>query len=481
MSAAASRRAGARAYNVTSMEQIGIYVRISDDPDGTQTATERQLEDCSRFAASRSWNVADVFEDIDISAYQRNAKRPEFERMIAAVRDKRIDGVLAWKMDRLSRRMRDFVRLDEQCEESGAFVASVIEGIDTRLPTGRFVAELLTAQARMESANTSTRVTRAHEQMAKNGQPVLGGLRPFGYSKDRSEIIPHEAELIRDAVSRVIAGESIRSICKDWHAGGVLSGAGKPWKTASLSRLLGSAFISGQRDLHGVLTPGQWSAIISPAETVTLRHILADPQRRTRGSWARTYLLTGMIRCGLCGELLIARPRADHVRRYVCAKDPGTANCGRLARVAGPIEELIRESVIAALDGADLTQYLYRQAEGDEGAIIEELRRDEEQLVQNARDQAAGAISRTEFFAARDVLQDRLTRNRARLGNHRQFDVLASVVSAGTKIREQWDARPLEWRRALIAAVIDHVVLHPVAKRGQTAFDPSLVEPIWRA
>ncbi|MCH7810210.1 MAG: recombinase family protein, partial [Chloroflexi bacterium] len=102
---------------------VGIYVRISDDRDGTQTATKRQLEDCRRFAASKGWHVADVFEDVDTSAYQRTSKRPEFERMMGALRDGAIDGVLVWKIDRLSRRQRDLVRVDEQCEESGGFIA----------------------------------------------------------------------------------------------------------------------------------------------------------------------------------------------------------------------------------------------------------------------------------------------------------------------------------------------------------------------
>ncbi len=460
---------------------IGIYLRISDDPDGTQTATARQLEDCSRFAASHGWNVQDVFEDIDISAYQRTAKRPEFERMIGAIRDKRIDGVLAWKMDRLSRRMRDFVRLDEQCEGDGAFIASVIEGIDTRQATGRFVAELLTAQARMESANTSTRVTRAHEAMAKQGRPVLGGTRAFGFTLNRKEIKPEEAELIHEAAGRVLAGEGIRGICLDWQARGVTSPAGKPWKATPLRRLLMGALLSGQREHNGTLTPGTWPAILTPGETAHLRLILLDPSRRKNLGNARKYLLSGgLLRCGLCGNVMIARPRADHQRRYVCARMPGMPNCGRLARLAEPVEGVVKEYVIAALDGADLTQYLYRQAEGDEDAIIEDLRRDEEQLLQNARDQATGAISRTEFFAARDVLQDRLTRNRARLGNRHQFAVLASVASAGAAIGEQWEARPLEWRRAVITAIIDHVVLEPAIK-GRNVFDPSLVRPVWRA
>src|SRR5687768_17430911 len=100
--------------------RIGVYLRFSEDRDGTQTATERQKADSVRFIESRpGWELADVFEDVDLSAYKRNVKRPEFERMLTAVREKQIDGVLTWKMDRITRRQRDLVRLDEACEDAG--------------------------------------------------------------------------------------------------------------------------------------------------------------------------------------------------------------------------------------------------------------------------------------------------------------------------------------------------------------------------
>jgi site-specific DNA recombinase len=188
------------------VNRIGIYLRISDDRDGNQTATQRQEEDCRRYAAGKDWEVADVFEDVDLSAYKRGVKRPEFERMLAAIRHKEIDGVLAWKVDRLTRRQRDLVRLDEECEDAKGFIATVVEGIDTRNPTGRFVAELLVSQARMESENSSIRVKRAHEEQAKKGSPSVGGKRPFGYT-NRREIIPEEAELIREATDRILVGE----------------------------------------------------------------------------------------------------------------------------------------------------------------------------------------------------------------------------------------------------------------------------------
>src|SRR5665213_85052 len=105
--------------------RIGIYARISEDRDGQQTATERQLRDCREMAQRRGWSVVEEFEDIDISAYSKKARRPEFERMLEALRAGDIIGVVVWKLDRLTRQQRDLVRVMEACEQHKAFIASV--------------------------------------------------------------------------------------------------------------------------------------------------------------------------------------------------------------------------------------------------------------------------------------------------------------------------------------------------------------------
>ncbi len=74
--------------------RVGVYARISDDRDGQQTATARQMEDCRTFAERSGWEVADVFEDVDISAFSTKAKRPEFLRMLESLRTGNLDGVL---------------------------------------------------------------------------------------------------------------------------------------------------------------------------------------------------------------------------------------------------------------------------------------------------------------------------------------------------------------------------------------------------
>lgn len=458
------------------MTRVGIYLRISEDKDGQQTATDRQRSDCVAYAESRGWEVVDCFEDIDLSAFKKGVRRPEFERLLEAVRAKQIDGVVAWRIDRITRRMRDFVRLDEACEEIGGFIATV-DGVNTA--ESRLLPEVLVAVARAESENASGRVRRKHEEMAAAGRPSLGGTRAFGYNRDRTAVIPEEAALIREAVERVLAGEGLRGICRDWKQRGVVTPTGRAWVQTPLKRMLLSPALSAQRKLHGTLTPGTWPAIINPADTARLELVLNDPARLKR-VWARRYLLAGMLRCGLCDQTLSSRPRSDGTRRYVCGKQPGNSNCGKVARVSEPVEELVKESLFAALDGVDLRQYV-EQADGEHGdELVIAIRAGEESLQQLSKDHyAEKRISRSEYFAARDSIAGRLEEHRRQMAKANGHGLLNSVVGAGEAVREQWDERGLDWQRAVLGAVIDYVTIES-AVRGKIDFDPELVKIVWR-
>lgn len=460
------------------MTSVGIYVRISDDRDGQQTATERQRADCERFAESHGWEVVDHFSDVDLSAFQRRTKRPEFDRMIEAVRTHAVDGVLAWKLDRITRRQRDLVRLDEACEDAGGFIATVVDAIDTRSSTGRFVAELLTAQARMESENSSIRVKRKHIERVAKGKPGAGGSRRFGYTR-QVEVIEIEAALIREARDRLFAGESMRGIARDWHDRGVVTPQGNRWDQVALRRMLMGAHLSAQREHLGALTPGIWTPILAPADTTRIRAILSDPSRVHARPAGRSYLLTGFARCGRCGQPLRGAPNARH-RRYACVKQLDRPNCGGIARQADPVDDLVTQMLFEALRGVDLREYLEGQGDGHEQRIAEEVRADEAALNELSADFYVGrTISRSQFVTAQASLNARLEANRARLSTTSAGSMLATI-DAGEGLERQWAGETLEWKRAVIGTIIESITINPPAVHGRHAFDPTAIIVKWK-
>jgi site-specific DNA recombinase len=459
--------------------RVGIYTRISEDRDGQQTATARQLEDCRAFAARRQWEVADVFEDVDTSAFNTRVKRPQFERMIEALRSGDIDGVIVWKLDRLSRQQRDLGRVIEACEPRKAFIASVTEPIDTRETYGQFVAELLVAQARMESANTSARLKRKAREQREQGLPPTNGKRCFGYDRGYTTIIAEEASVLREVRDRLFAGDSLNGIAVDLEARGVVGTLGNAWRPHILKRLLVSPTIAGARVQDGKLLPGTWEPIISVEDSRRLNTLLNRTAGGSRERQPRHYYLTGLLRCGRCGGRLTAQARRGGVPTYVCKKEPGNGHCGSLSAKGEPIEILVREMVIAAVDDEALATALAASGAADL-TLVDAIRSDELALEELSRDfYVDKLISREEFLAARTELARRLEQARERLAKQTRGTALGAFVKSGEALRRAWEEGTLEWRRSVTAALLDHIVVHPGAP-GRRPFDPERIQPVWK-
>ena len=106
------------------------------------------------------------------------------------------------------------------------------------------------------------------------------GVRPFGYRDDFRTAEPTEAAAIREAVARILAGDSLRGLANDWNARGIRTVRGYQWSARGLRQLLLAPRLSGQRAYHGeVVAQGDWEAILTPEQTARLAALLTDPAR----------------------------------------------------------------------------------------------------------------------------------------------------------------------------------------------------------
>lgn len=460
-------------------KRAAIYARLSRDREGNQTATFRQVDDCRAFAAARGWEIVATYEESDVSASGK-VKRPEYERMVSDLSAGAFDVVLAWKLDRLLRRPADWEDLWRRCEMVGANVATVSDGIDTTTPlAGKLLPRILTIAAEMELDNLSIREKRKHEETLASGKWKGGGSRPFGLTADWSAEVPVEADHIRDAVRRILSGTSLYAIVKDWNETGLRTPTGKVWSVQLLRSMLGSPRLSGRRVHHGeIIGMGNWPAIIDPEPHDRL---LAHLSRRAGPSPAGRFLLSGMVRCGICDETMYVRRRhRDKARFYGCEKVPGGRGCGRCHIQAEGLERYVTEAVIAALDSPELAKALAsRDQSGPAEGVLEAVRADEAALEELSRDHYVDRIiSRPEFLAARDELVARIGEGRKQLARSNGSGMAASVVGAGARVRAAWEASPLDWRRALVGSVVEAVKIAPAARRGQ--YDEGRIEIAWR-
>jgi DNA invertase Pin-like site-specific DNA recombinase len=258
--------------------RAAAYARISSDRDGDQLGVRRQLEDCERLVERQGWELAERYVDDDVSAYT-GRRRPAYRQMLDDIRAGFVDAVVVWHLDRLHRQPKELEEFFELCAAAGVRrLASVSGDIDLATDDGQFLARILGAVSRKESDDKSRRIRRKHQELAQAGRIGGGGTRPYGYEADRRTIRESEAAVIRECAKRLLAGEAIRSLCRDLDERQIPTVTGGRWTTQTLRRLLRSGRISGQREHHGELVAvAEWPAIIARAQTTRIRALFSDP------------------------------------------------------------------------------------------------------------------------------------------------------------------------------------------------------------
>jgi site-specific DNA recombinase len=458
-----------------------IYCRISDDREGSGLGVKRQENDCRELCERRGFAVAEVLVDNDLSAY-RGKPRPGYQQLLETVKAGTVGVVACWHQDRLTRSPRELEDLVDLIEATGVKIATVSAGdYDLATPTGRMVARNIGSAARYESEHKGERLTRKHLELAQSGKPV-GGTRPFGYaSVDMTAVDPSEAALIREAVDRVLAGESLRAVCVDWNTRGIVGSRGGPWKGGGLRRVITSPRVAGLRSLKGeVVGQGDWEPILDRTEWERVCALL-DARAAGRTFPARSYLLTGFAYCGKCGTRLIGRANMRRKRTYVCTSDPDRRGCGGLRVIAEPFEALVVEAVMQRLDTPELARAIrQREAPHDDGNDALEIQQGTDQLEELARLWGERSITAGEWVEARKPIEHRVEAARRRLAARTDTNAMRPYLDGQGALRAAWGDLSLDQRRAVVEAVVAQITVGPGVP-GRTRFDPERVNVDWRA
>jgi len=313
------------------------------------------------------------------------------------------------------------------------------------------------------------------------GRPVPGGARPYGYAADKVTIVPAEAQVLREAARRVIRGESLRSLAREFNARGLRPVQAAKFSAANLGKLLANPRYVGRAVYKGVeVADGQWPPILDKATHEQLKATLSNPARRSQAGRPPVHLLVGgILRCAVDGAALGARAPDRSGRRYGC--EGGDREGGRVHLVvaAAPLERFVESAVLHALDGPKLGEFLKLRATNGDRELADQLVADERRSTDLAAMYAAGEIGKPEWLAARPVLQQRIRSARERLARRAEAAILADVGPEPGALAAAWRRWTPEQRRDVLRLVLEAVVVSPATRRGP-GFDESRVELRWR-
>jgi DNA invertase Pin-like site-specific DNA recombinase len=483
--------------------RVGVYTRLSKDRAGESENVQIQERECRDYAEERGWQIVNVFSDNDIGASRYSKKdRPDYRMLLESIRAGQVDAVLCTEMPRLYRRLPELLVLIELAETTPLQRIETTDGNGFDLSTGigRHNAVSAVNTADFEAAKISERTKHKKKAQATEGRygggPVCYGYHWTPATKDRTgrvlepghlDVDPAQARVIRDACRWLLAGNSLRGIARRLNTEGYRTTTGAMWRPLNLRRILLSHRIIGVRTHNGVEYPGIWEPIIDRDTWERVRAVLTAPARMVGANrkGARTYLLTGYAVCGRCGHQMIGRSHLNPTdtepkRRYDCpaADDRGVqTGCGRLARQAEPVEVLVAEAVLTALDSPEMAGRLDASA-GDDGemaGLLDEHAKRKQKLTELVDDYADGLLTRPELARARERVDAAIVELQQRMTKLTSNRTLASV-EPGQTFRQAWAQADLDWRRALVATVVDRVVLHP-GRPGAHRWSPSADDP----
>ena len=311
-------------------KRAALYCRVSTVEQGKAdfSSLDAQEEMLRKECEAKGWTVSKVYIDTKSG---KTLERPELIKLIQDAQEKKFDVVIATKLDRLSRSVKDFLELDEQLAKQGIDIVITTQHIDTTTPAGQMQRTIMMAFAQFEREMIAERTRESSYVRAQKGF-WLGGNVPLGYNVVDKKLVvnENEASLVRKifgmylenpstkAVARTLNSEGHRTKARTTRAGKKVGG--KQFNYQLVHDILRNRIYTGFIKVNNEVFNGLHDAIVDDI-------IFDRVQKRLDQSSVDTFatyegsplLLLGTTKCGYCGANLttyFASNGKDDVKHY---------------------------------------------------------------------------------------------------------------------------------------------------------------------
>lgn len=311
--------------------QIAAYIRVSteeqaENPEGSIKNQEERIREAIKYRNLNSsfGELVDVF--IDRAKSGKDTNRPELQRLLRAIRERKVNLVMATELSRLSRSMKDFSEIWELMQKQKCSFQSLRENFDTTNAAGEMMLFSIMNFAQFERKQVAERVSANFVSRAKRGL-YNGGVLPIGYrlipeKAGFLEIDPKGQEVVRRAFDAFLKEGSLPAAARALNQAGVIierkSQGGKKTRLGhftfdNLYCILTNPAYIGIRSYKekGIKkeAPALWEPIIERSQFEAVGKILKKNYRRKKPHSQKRYpyILSGLVSCSECGERLIGK------------------------------------------------------------------------------------------------------------------------------------------------------------------------------
>ena len=306
------------------IKNAGIYIRVStDDQARAGFSLPEQKEKLLSLCEFKGYNVFKVYEDAGISAKDME-HRPQFQAMLQDMKEGKINYIVAYKLDRITRSVRDLEELISVLEQYNCFLLCDRDDVNTSTANGRFFVRMLTVLSQLEIEIVSERTKFGLNGAIKSGH--IPGQRPFGYtkSKDKKMIVDNATRpYVEKIFDMYLEGKSFQQIANYFKENNIYPK--KKWRDTTIQKIIDNKIYMGdyeqykrigkQENLEPIVYMNVVEPIISRAKWEECQKQKERNQRTyTR---TRTYLFFQKLVCPKCGRIMKCKGSGGTKKKYM--------------------------------------------------------------------------------------------------------------------------------------------------------------------
>lgn len=484
-------------------KQVAIYCRVSTVEQAEEGYSIGEQERLIReYCMKQGYEVYKVYSDAGISG-KDIAHRPAIQELLKDATEKNFDMVMSWKINRLSRKLEDAIKIVNTLDKYGISYQSYSERFESDTPAGKMQFQMMALVGEFERNTIAQNVKMGMKAKARSGE-WCGGTAPLGYrwvpiegtenlsrKKSRLEIDETEAETVRLIYSLYASGKGYKAIVNHINQMGYKTKKGNAFSVAQLRTILmnpvyiGKVRFNVRRDWNEkrrnninpepIIADGIHEAIISDEQWNKVQFLISQKSGKPSRIYDGEYPLTGILRCPECGAgMVISRVinrRADGSRHklsyYACGqwKNKGSAVChSNMIRVekANSIvykrigEILNNEKVFNEVLAGVNREHEIIQKNADKERSIQEKEREKitNRIMKNHEAYEDGLLTREEFLNRKYELEQQFEQVRERANESR----LLILEEKKKEIPRETVKAILQNFSAVLSGSIDHTI-----------------------
>ena len=320
------------------MKKCALYTRVSTTMQAEKECNSCEAQKDKILSYVKSQEDLEVIKEYSDPGYTgSNLDRPALKELLDDITQKRIEVVLTYKIDRLTRSSKDFYALIELFEKNGVSYVSVTERFDTSSPSGRLLRNIMLTFAQFEREMTVERIKDKFEQRAQKGM-WNGGIPPMGYKNENKKLIVDRknAKLVKSLFEKFVETCSLYRVLDYVRENKIAyPRSGILVTTTGLAEILRNPVYAGKTRWGNKIYPGLHEPIISEelfkhAQNLTKEKIIKRPLRKE-------FLLSQLVKCSECGsgmtnaftnkkkkEVLLLQVLQGDSRRGICLLHQGS-------------------------------------------------------------------------------------------------------------------------------------------------------------